>query len=110
MGIDQTTPSAPGGEVSSATDNYSSYNPEPSYTDTSMFRDFMSTVGRAVGTLLGGKEIGGVSLDNIPAFGEDLLAAQIQAQIEMQQITMISNVERSKHESKMAAIRNMRLS
>lgn len=37
-----------------------------------------------------------------------LINQQVEAQKEMQLVTMISNLERSKHESKMSAIRNMR--
>lgn len=39
----------------------------------------------------------------------NLLNMQIQIQKEMQVVNMISNVERSKHETEMAPIRNMRV-
>ena len=39
-----------------------------------------------------------------------LLDQQVEIQREMQTITMLSNIERSKHEMKMGPIRNMRIS
>jgi len=39
----------------------------------------------------------------------DLLNMQIQIQQQMQVVSMISNVEKSKHETEMAPIRNMRV-
>ena len=38
-----------------------------------------------------------------------LLQMQIEAQRELQMVSMISNVEKSKHETQMAAIRNIRV-
>ena len=54
-----------------------------------------------------GQDVGGVSLE---VFGElrELIELQIQMQQELQAITMASNVERSRHEAKMAPIRNIR--
>ncbi len=92
-GVDQTTPGAP----------LVTYNPEPSSTGIGLFNDVMTTVQNVAG------DIGGVPLSAAGSFAA-LLQAQIQAQIEMQTTSMISNLERSKHESKMAAIRNMRMS
>ncbi len=39
-----------------------------------------------------------------------LIGAQLQAQREMQVVSMVSNTEKSKHETQMAAIRNVRVS
>lgn len=39
-----------------------------------------------------------------------LIGAQLQAQREMQVVSMVSNIEKSKHETQMAAIRNVRVS
>jgi acyl transferase domain-containing protein len=41
---------------------------------------------------------------------QELLEKQIQAQSELQQVTFTSNIERSQHESRMAAVRNIRVS
>jgi hypothetical protein len=58
-----------------------------------------------------GNEVGGVSLD-LDQFAElkELIDLQVEVQKEMQAITMVSNIEKSKHESKMSAIRNVRTS
>jgi hypothetical protein len=38
-----------------------------------------------------------------------LIEKQIQIQLEQQQVTFTSNIEKSQHESRMAAVRNIRL-
>ena len=56
---------------------------------------------------VGSSIVGGVSGD---VYGDlrELLALQAETQGKMQSISMLSNIERSKHESRMAAIRNVR--
>lgn len=44
-----------------------------------------------------------------PEYGM-LLSVQLEAQREMQLVSMVSNIHRSRHEAEMAAIRNLRLS
>lgn len=61
----------------------------------------ISDVGQAA---LGGDVLGGGTAE----LGE-LLQAQMETQMRMQSITMASNIEKSSHESKMAAIRNVRV-
>jgi len=56
-----------------------------------------------------GASVGGVSTEAVGDFAE-LINLQIQVQQEMQTVTMVSNIEKSKHESKMAALRNVRTS
>ena len=79
------------------------YLPEPAATGVGLFRDVMDSV-RGVSS-----DIGGVSTTASGDIGS-LIQLQIDAQQEMQAATMISNLEKSKHESKMAAIRNVRVS
>lgn len=79
------------------------YLPEPAATGVGMFRDVM----RAVRTL-SDEAIGGVDPAPVGDFAE-LIQLQLEAQAEMQTTTMVSNVEKSKHESKMSAIRNIRV-
>lgn len=99
-GVDQLTPQVtPAG----ADTSLNIYNPEPSSSGYGAVNDFVSTITSAAG------ELGGVPLSATGSFAA-LLQAQIQAQMEMQTTSMISNLERSKHESKMSAIRNMRMS
>lgn len=99
MSLDQVSPAAAGG-VSEETQRYL---PEPATTKTGAFSDFMDVAGAVgsaamagVGGLMGGSAGG-------------LIGAQLEAQREMMMITMISNIERSKHETKMSAVRNMRV-
>ena len=84
------------------------YLPEPASTSSAWsFRSVMKTVRDVAADAVGGA-VGGVSQGIGGDFGE-LINAQIAAQEEMQTTTMVSNVEKSKHESKMAAIRNIRV-
>jgi flagellar basal body rod protein FlgB len=41
---------------------------------------------------------------------KDLLERQLETQMELQQVTFSSNIERSQHEARMAAVRNIRVS
>ena len=52
---------------------------------------------------------GGASALGISSDSATLLNMQIEAQREMQNVSMLSNVEKSKHETQMAAIRNIRV-
>lgn len=79
-----------------------SYPPEPSSSGMGLLNDIVG-IAR---TVAGG--IGGVPLEASGSFAE-LIQAQIQSQMEMQTTSMVSNIERSKHESKMTPIRNIRL-
>ncbi len=80
-----------------------SYLPEPATQGVSMFSDVMDIVKSLTGNGVGGvpTEIGGDFME--------LLELQIQTQLELQTVSMVSNVEKSEHESKMAAIRNVRV-
>ncbi len=95
--LDQTTPLSP------VTDAASSYLPEPSSTGVGLFHDALNTAASVVG------EIGGVSTEVTGGLSE-LLQTQMQFQMEMAAINLVSNIERSKHESKMSVIRNIRVS
>ena len=50
----------------------------------------------------------GSNVVGISAEYQALIEKQIETQMELQQVTFTSNIERSKHESRMAAIRNVR--
>lgn len=59
-------------------------------------------VSGAVGALgLGGAEV--------PSEYAGLIELQLQTQKEMMLVSMVSNIEKSKHESQMAAVRNIRV-
>ena len=79
------------------------YPPEPSSTGIGTFQDVLQTAGSYAGSLISsasGVDIGGF---------QDLIALQLQAQMEMQQVSMISNVEKSRHETRMTPVRNIRV-
>jgi len=58
---------------------------------------------------LSGDSYGGGIGGSIDPVYSDLIAQQIQAQQQMQLVSFISNIEKSKHETQMAAIRNVRV-
>lgn len=64
-----------------------------------------STLGFA-SSMLGG---GGTQYVDVSPSYQALIDRQIQVQMEQQQVTFTSNIERSQHESRMAAVRNIRL-
>lgn len=90
----------PNGSSGAASSSY--YLPEPSSTGVGVFSDVVGAVQSIAG------EVGGVSLNATGSFAE-LIQAQLQAQMEMQTTSMVSNIERSKHETKMTPVRNIRL-
>ena len=76
--------------------------PEPRSSAGLNFRNILSRVGAAV--------TGGASnLIGIDPAYRDLLMKQIEIQQQMQLVSMTSNIEKSKHETEMAAIRNIRV-
>lgn len=84
--------------------NLNRYLPEPSSSGVGMFRDVLDGA-RSIATTA----VGGVSSAASGDFAA-LIDKQIESQKEMQTTTMVSNIEKSKHESKMSAIRNIRVS
>ena len=77
------------------------YIPEPRNTASSTFGKVLSAVG---GALEKGGSVAGIGGDYL-----GLLQAQIRVQQEMMLVSMYSNIEKSKHETSMAAVRNLRV-
>ncbi len=75
----------------------SSLTPEPKNGNGISFGSVLDTVGDVAGSMIG--------ID--PGYAS-LLQTQMHMQQQMQQVSLVSNIMRSKHESKMAAIRNVR--
>ena len=76
--------------------------PEPRNRAGAVFRGLLDGVS---GTLSGlGADVGALPGDLI-----GLLDKQIEVQMQMQTVSLVSNIEKSKHETEMAAIRNMRV-
>lgn len=75
-----------------------SLTPEPRNNNSNFsFSDVMGTVSGIAGSMIG-----------IDPQYQNLLMTQMQMQQQMQQVSLVSNIQRSEHESKMAAIRNVR--
>ncbi len=77
----------------------------------------MSSVGEGFGEIVAGaRDILADGLQGASAFGGlqmptelfGLIEMQRQLQLEMETVSMISNIEKSRHESRMTAVRNMR--
>lgn len=68
----------------------------------------MNSFGGALSLARGLMGTSGIETAAIPTELLSLIELQRQMQIEMQSISMISNIEKSRHESKMSAIRNVR--
>ena len=78
-------------------------------TGISGFGDFLTGAVSSVGSLVGDvSSLGGGLGMSTDLFS--LIEKQQQLQVEMETVSMISNIDKSKHESKMAAIRNIRTS
>jgi len=103
MGAEETT-SIVLSSVGAVSDQAAKYLPEPSVSGAGLFKDVLE-----VASSVGGAVVGGVPNASLGDFGE-LISLQIEVQKELQSASMVSNVERSRHESKMAPIRNIRVS
>lgn len=76
--------------------------PEPKTSPGISFRSVLNTVGSLAGVASGGAVSG---LD--PNYAA-LIEKQIEVQQQMMLMSMHSNIEKSKHETQMAAVRNLR--
>ena len=91
------------------------YLPEPSSGGMGVFKDILGIVNNVGSSILGavsngilGSSGGGTS--GISDTNNELIMAQIAMQREMQVTSMISNIEKSKHEARMTPVRNIRVS
>lgn len=91
-------------QVADTSRDAASYLPEPAVTGVGAFRDVVDAVTNVAGSvgtgLLAGAGVGGF---------ESLIMLQLQAQEQMQTTSMVSNIEKSKHETSMSPIRNIRV-
>lgn len=81
-----------------AVSNAAFYLPEPVAQGANFAGSLMRAAGGSSST----------TVDISPQY-QDLINKQIETQLELQQVTFISNIERSEHESRMAAVRNARV-
>jgi len=80
------------------------YAPEPQSGVGSWLKTAASTVANVATAAFTGNPM----IDSAQDF-QQLISTQIQVQRDMQLYTMISNLERSRHETEMAPVRNMRV-
>lgn len=94
-----------GGGVSAANvlARVQSLSPEPKSRLRNVFNSVLRGVTQSVA------EVGGNTISIDPQYAA-LIERQIDVQEQMQAVSMTSNIEKSKHESQMAAIRNVRAS
>lgn len=97
MGLQSLSPAS-----LSSTVNLSRLLPEPRSRMGEAFRSLVNGVGAAA--TRGAAAIGGID----PQFAE-LLAQQTAVQLQMQLVSLRSNLLKSEHETEMAAIRNIRV-
>ncbi len=69
----------------------------------------LSSIGSVVGGLASTLGGGSAPSGTISPEYRDLLERQIEIQTQMQLVSMESNIEKSRHETQMAAIRNIRV-
>lgn len=77
--------------------------PEPKSRVSTTFSDVMRSVGSVAGSAVG-------LASGIDPTYTDLLNKQVELQTQMQLVTMESNIEKTRHETKMTALRNYRAS
>lgn len=83
------------------TSSLTRYIPQPKSNLGSVFSRVLSTAGSVVS--------GGVgAFSGMDSQYQSLIQEQMRVQQQMQLVTMHSNTEKSRHESKMAALRNLR--
>lgn len=94
---------AASGGAQLAVGNLARFIPEPKSNLGAAFGTALSAVGSLM--TKSGSSIVGID----PTYA-DLINTQIEVQQQMQLVSMYSNIEKSKHETEMAAIRNIRAS
>ena len=82
------------------------YQPEAAASGSSIFKQLMQG---ATNVLSAAGGVAGQYISNMATTNNELIMMQIQMQQEMQKTSMISNIEKSKHETKMAPIRNIKV-
>lgn len=78
------------------------YLPEPAINGVGMLKDTLKIASNITGS------VNPIDFGGLGEF-KDLIQMQLDAQKEMQQTSMLSNIEKSKHETSMAPIRNIRV-
>jgi hypothetical protein len=80
--------------------------PPPEQSGWSKFGSVLSSVGSNLPVV--GSALSGMGVDTGMDRQMQLMQLQMQMQMQSQQINMLSNISKTKHEASMAAIRNMK--
>ena len=84
------------------TNGLTRFAPEPQNGLATTFNKVLSGVSSVAGGVVGG--ITGINPEYM-----DLINKQIEVQVQMQLVSFHSNIEKSRHETQMAAVRNVRV-
>ena len=84
------------------------YMPEPRSRGTNVFRAVLSGANAVLSGISGGSGFSSGALDQNASY-QDIINKQIEMQQQMQLVSMESNIEKSRHETAMAPIRNVRV-
>jgi len=84
----------------SSSGEFARFTPQPKNTAGIGFQDVLKAATSIAGTV--------APVAGLDSGYQALIAKQIEVQQQMQMMTMHSNIEKSKHETQMSAIRNMR--
>lgn len=90
-----------------ASGGLSRFIPEPKSRLGLDFGSVIKGVGSLVGSVTGGTL--GVGAGGIPSETQALLDTQYQLQLQLQNVTMVSNTLRTEHEMEMTPLRNLKL-
>ncbi len=90
-------------DIINAMNSFKRMTPAPK---SNAVKSFFNTLGNAATSALAGVAGGSSSLGEY----SELINMQIQMQQEMMTVTMVSNIEKSQHETRMAPVRNIRVS
>lgn len=101
MSVDNNSIDSNNGLISAGTE-LSRYIPEPKNSYASSVAGFLKQLGAAA--LEQTEAVAGID----PTYAE-LIERQLEMQRQMMLVTMVSNIERTKHETEMSAVRNLRI-
>ena len=92
------------GNVGFATLGLEKLLPEPRTSSGVSFSSIIKSLGSAAAS--GASAVAGAG--TIQPLYQDLINKQIEMQQQMQLVSLVSNIEKSKHETQMAAVRNVK--
>lgn len=87
--------------------NFGRFMPEPKSRYDNLFGNLLQVASSVASQVTG--SISNSPIGRVDPLYVDLINKQIEVQQQMQLVSFHSNIERSKHETQMAAVRNMRV-